>query len=146
MRGTSLDVSVITSSPSDYYTGPTVPPFTQNLAIHSPDSKKLTKYIDVSAVLSSTTLGTKEIRLAIVNRHENSAFDVPIHFGPNSQGVAEEITVHEVWHEDLRASNGFDGEKVRTVVKQQRFSGIYKVNSHSFQGTSFTLVGIYDLF
>jgi alpha-N-arabinofuranosidase len=134
MRGSSLAVHVTTPFPSAIYTGPTVPPFIQNITQYTPDFAKLTKYVDVSAVLSSGESG-QEIRVAIVNRSDKDDFDVPILFGPNVQGVRETVKVYEVWSPDLKDGNGFNEEKVKTVQREEKFGGIYKLKKHSFQGT-----------
>lgn len=133
MRGASLSVHVDNPAPALVYTGPTVPKFVQDLSVHTPDSAKLTKFVDVSAVLASAGQG-KEIRIAIVNRSEDTDFKVRILFGPQAN-VKEDFVIHEVWHQDLKASNGFDGEKVHTVVKNERFTGSYELKRHSFQST-----------
>ncbi|KAF9466681.1 glycoside hydrolase family 51 protein [Collybia nuda] len=135
MRGSSLAVHVTTPSPSTIYTGPTVPTFIHNISQHTPDSAKLTKFVDVSAVLA-TGINGQEIRVAIVNRSDRDEFEVPILFGPGVLGVKETIKIHEVWSPDLKDGNGFDEEKVKTVHKEEKFSGTYKLKKHSFQSTS----------
>ncbi|KAH9475530.1 putative alpha-L-arabinofuranosidase C [Psilocybe cubensis] len=129
--GASLSVHVDIPTPALVYTGPTSPKFVQDLSVHTPDSAKLTKLVDVSAVLASVGQG-KEIRIAIVNKSDDMDFKVPILFGPQAT-VKDEFTVYEIWHEDLKANNGFDGERVRTVVKNDRLTGSYNLKSHSFQ-------------
>ncbi|RDB15655.1 putative alpha-L-arabinofuranosidase C [Hypsizygus marmoreus] len=138
MRGTSLDVHVTTPSPSAVYMGPTVPSFIQDLTLHTPDSAKLTKIVDVSAVLVDSA-NRREVRVAIVNRSDAESFQVPILFGPNVRAVAEVITVHEVWSSDLKDGNSFEEEKVKTVVRDEKFSGVYHLKKHSFQILVFTL-------
>ncbi|KAF9003031.1 glycoside hydrolase superfamily [Cyathus striatus] len=138
MRGSSLDVHVTTPSPDSVYTGPTVPAFMKDLTIHTPDSAKLTKFVDVSAVVATTSEGAKQIRIAALNRHESEEFVVPILFGPNV-AVEEKFKVYEVWHEDIKASNDFSGEKVKTVERDDKFTGSYKLKKHSFQILVFTL-------
>jgi alpha-N-arabinofuranosidase len=135
MRGASLAVHVTTPSPELVYSGPTVPKFVHDLTVHTPDAAKLTKYVDVSAVLATTAQGTKEVRLAIVNRSEERGFEVPVRFGPEAK-VKGEVVVHEVWHEDLRASNWFGEEKVGVVTRKETFAGTVKVKKHSFQSMS----------
>ncbi|KAJ7591542.1 glycoside hydrolase family 51 protein [Mycena floridula] len=125
MRGSSLSVNV----QSPVYEGPTVPTFVHDLTLHTPDSAKLTKYIDVSAVLSEDS---KEIRLAIVNRHETEAFEIPIHFA-FCQLLKDKITVYEVSGDSLKDSNSFEGEQIKTVQKEVEFSGKYPLKKHSFQ-------------
>lgn len=134
MRGSSLDVYVTTPSNSDsgIYTGPTVPKFVQDLTVHTPDSRKLTKYVDVSTVLATTDSGTRQIRIAIVNRNETEEYDVPIILG-RDVSVKELIEVHEVWHEDLKATNWFGDEKVKAAKREEKFTGTYHLKRHSFQ-------------
>ncbi|KXN91890.1 putative alpha-N-arabinofuranosidase C [Leucoagaricus sp. SymC.cos] len=148
MRGVSLDVYVTTppsTTPesSTIYTDTTVPQFIQDLTAHTPDSKKLTKYIDVSAVLAHNDQSQqKEIRIAILNKHEKNEYQVPIVFG-RSVDVKEVFEVYEVWHEDLKATNWFGEEKVKSVKKTgQKLDegGVFKVKRHSFQILVFTIV------
>ena len=130
MRGASLDIHV--QSPS--YQGPTVPPFIQHLTLHTPDSARLTKFVDVSAVLACTT--PAEIRVAIVNRSENDAFSAHFAFGPNTE-VTSSVRVYEVWSGDLKDRNGFgkDEENVKAVEKEEKWDGKqgYLLKNHSFQ-------------
>ncbi|KAF9558449.1 glycoside hydrolase family 51 protein [Agrocybe pediades] len=132
MRGSSLNIHV---GGSPTYSRETVPKFIHDLDAHAPESAKGTKLIDVSAVLSEDG---KEVRVAVVNRSDEEEFTVPILFGPETQ-VKDEVTVHEVWHEDLRAKNGFDGQNVKTVVRTEAWKGIYVLKKHSFQILVFTL-------
>lgn len=132
MRGASLSVHV--TSPS--YQGPTVPAFIHNLSVATPDLAKLTKYIDVSAVLTDDR---SEVRLAIVNRHEADSFDIPILFGPSCKLAENGISVYEIYSDSLKDSNGFDRETVKTVRKDVTFNGIYAVKKHSFQGNRYSL-------
>ncbi|KAF9472405.1 glycoside hydrolase family 51 protein [Pholiota conissans] len=138
MRGASLSVHVTTPSPDYVYSGPTVPKFVHDLTVHTPDFSKLTKFVDVSAVLAAISQNIREIRIAIVNRSDSLDFEVPILFGP-AVSVQDEVTVHQVWHEDIRASNGFDEEKVKVSMSTERFTGIFKLKKHSFQILVFTL-------
>jgi alpha-L-arabinofuranosidase len=127
MQGTSLDVHV----DSDSYDGTTVPTFVQHLEKTTPPSSKLTKYIDVSAVLSTSG---QEVRVAIVNRHETAEYDLPILFGPSGKIAGDKVKVYEVWSESLKDTNGFDGETVKTVEKEVEWEGKYPLKAHSFQG------------
>ncbi|KAJ7881802.1 glycoside hydrolase family 51 protein [Mycena olivaceomarginata] len=138
MQGTALSLHV-TSSPNDddAYTGATVPPFVAALTAHTPPAARLTKWIDASGVLSPDG---KEVRVAIVNRHQTKDFSVPIEFGP-AANVASNVTVHQVWSADLRDRNGFEGEKVKSVESTlDDWQGMYEVKAHSFQVLVFTLV------
>ncbi|KAI5826222.1 glycoside hydrolase family 51 protein [Schizophyllum commune Tattone D] len=129
MRGASLDVYVTNPSPDDAYNGLTAPTFIQKLTATSPDSEKLTKYVDVSAVFDAQA---SEVRVAIVNRHAEKAYEVPIKFGADTK-VASEVKVYEVWSEDLRDKNTFGEEKVKTVEKSVKWEGKYSLKAHSFQ-------------
>ena len=126
MRGLSIDVYV--QSPN--YDGPTVPAWIKQLDAHEEDSKKLTKYIDVSAVYDPEV---KEVRVAAVNRHDSEDFSVPFVFARDVE-VDGPVKVYEVWGEQLGFSNGFDGEKVKTVEKTVDWQGQYVLKKHSFQG------------
>ncbi|KAK0438303.1 glycoside hydrolase family 51 protein [Armillaria borealis] len=130
MRGASLAVHV--NSP--VYTGPTVPTWIKQLDTHMPDAAKLTKYIDVSAVYVEES---KEVRVAVVNRHESEDFTVSIIF---AQPVGEKkVKVYEVWSPHLGDTNGFEGEKVSTVQKEVDWEGSYVLKKHSFQVLVFKL-------
>jgi len=137
MLRASLDIHV--QSPS--FEGATVPPFIQHLTLHTPDSARLTKFVDVSAVLSSSTTPA-EIRVAIVNRSEIDSFMVHIAFGPKAK-VEDSVKVYEVWSEDLKDRNGFgEGEdKVKVVERVDTLDakGCYMLKSHSFQILVFQL-------
>jgi alpha-N-arabinofuranosidase len=140
MRGTSLDAYVATPpSSSAVYTGETVPKFIQDLSAHTPDSKKLTKWIDVSTVLSSPTpeFPKGEIRIAILNKNADEEYEVSIVF-PRDVNVREHVDVYEIWDEDLGAKNWFGEERVRTVKRTEMLPGeggkvTYKLKKHSFQ-------------
>ncbi|KAJ3801853.1 glycoside hydrolase family 51 protein [Lentinula aff. detonsa] len=126
MQGTSLNVHV----ESPLYTGQTVPDWIEKLEKNSGGDEKLTKYIDVSAILSDSK---DEIRVAIVNRNATEAYTIPIRFGPACDVLGEKVKVHEVWSADLKDNNGWDGERVQTVEKELPWSGEYSVKQHSFQ-------------
>lgn len=132
MRGSSLNVHVSTPSQELVYTGPTKPEFVKDLTLHTPDSAKLTKYVDVSAVVTTAAQGGKEIRVALLNRHASEEFTVPILFGP-AVSLKETVKIYEIWHEDIKATNGFEGEKVKTEEREDKFGGSYKLKKHSFQ-------------
>ncbi|KAF7327234.1 Glycoside hydrolase family 51 protein [Mycena kentingensis (nom. inval.)] len=141
MQGTSLDAYVsVDDAAEDVYDGPTEPAFIANLAKHAPSAGKPTKWIDVSAVLSADE---KQIRIALLNRHDSKAFSVPIVFALAGKQLGADVTVHEVYHEDLGAKNGWDGEKVKTVVRREvweKEKGVYEAKAHSFQVLVFDLV------
>lgn len=134
MRGASLSVHVTSPNPLTVYSGPTVPSFIKDLTVHTPDFSKLTKFVDVSAVLADGGQGLQEIRVAIVNRSDVESYEVPILFGPNVKGLGEKITIHEVWSENLSDGNNFEVENVKTLTRVETLSGTYQLKKHSFQG------------
>ncbi|KAL0947978.1 hypothetical protein HGRIS_010604 [Hohenbuehelia grisea] len=134
MRGTSLDVHVGTA-PGSYYTEATVPAFVQHLTLHTPDHAKLTKFVDVSAVLSPDK---DEVRIAIVNRNDAADYTIPIRFGP-AAAIEDDIVVHEVWSPNIKDSNSFQETKVDVVRREEKFDGIYTLKKHSFQVLVFRL-------
>ena len=135
MRGLSLDVFV--NSPA--YDGVTTPSWIAKLDKHEPDSSKLTKYVDVSAVFN---VEAKEIRVAAVNRHETWDYTVQFKFSQPSELDGQKVRVYEVWGESLGLSNCFDGEKVKTVEKTVNWAGSYTLKKHSFQGKSFPALNL----
>lgn len=137
MRGLSLNVHV--NSPS--YEGPTVPTWIKQLDKYEPEASKLTKFIDVSAVYVADA---KEIRVAIVNRHDTEDFTVPFVFAREAD-IEGQVRVHEVWGEQLGFSNGFDSEKVKTVERMIVWEGQYLLKKHSFQGKTFGVIPWYKM-
>jgi alpha-L-arabinofuranosidase len=134
MQGASLNIHV--QSPS--YEGPTVPPFTQHLTLHTPDSARLTKFVDASAVLPQSKQPT-EIRVAIVNRSENDCFLTRFAFGPNVE-VESRVKVYELWSKNLEDRNSFGEEdKVKAVEREEQWDAKkgYMLKNHSFQSESF---------
>lgn len=128
MQGTSLNVHV--ASPTYCPGGKTVPDWVEKLETKTGGDEKLTKYIDVSAVLNDSK---DEVRIAIVNRHATDSYNVPIRFGPACECSVEKVKVYEVWSADLKDNNGWDGERVKTVEKEVEWSGEYHLKEHSFQ-------------
>ncbi|KAL0579513.1 hypothetical protein V5O48_002506 [Marasmius crinis-equi] len=134
MHGTSLSVYV----DSPIYEGKTVPSFVKDLSGKGGSAGwgELRKWVDVSAVLSGSGDG-QEIRVAIVNRHPEESFQVPILFGPETEVAKDgkKVKVYEVYSDELGDQNGFEGEKVKTVeremeVPEGRFQ--FEVKKHAF--------------
>ncbi|KAK6988843.1 glycoside hydrolase family 51 protein [Favolaschia claudopus] len=161
MQGIALDIHISFSEAEEgddddedanFYTGPTVPPFIAHLAAHTPPSARPTRWIDVSAVLAPSSnasnnnnndnnndSNTREIRIAIVNRHKSLSFDVPILFGPEAK-VKAQVTVHEVWSPELGDRNGWEGEKVGVEERRGvQWDGVWGCKAHSFQVLVFEL-------
>lgn len=135
MRGASLDIHVQSLS----FEGPTVPPFIQHLTLHTPESARLTKFVDARAVLSSST-SPAEIRVAIVNRSETDSYWTRFAFGPDTE-VEDSVRVYEIWSNNLKDTNGFGDEedKVKVVQKLAKLDARkeYMLKSHSFQSKLF---------
>ncbi|KAJ7343772.1 alpha-L-arabinofuranosidase C-terminus-domain-containing protein [Mycena albidolilacea] len=126
MQGTALSLRVTFNN--NKYTNPTVPAFVASLTAHTRPASRLTKWIDVSHILSPNTT---QVRLAIVNRHQTRAYSVP-------KGAGK-VVVHQ--SADLRDRNAFaEGEKVKSVkTAMDDWKGVHEVK-HSFQVLAFTLV------
>ena len=81
--------------------------------------------LDVSAVLVG-----KSLRVAVVNRSRDTAYDVGLRIAFES---AKAMQVHEVWHEDVLARNGWgDEENVGVVSSKERWTGHHVFREHSF--------------
>jgi len=133
MEGESLSLQLVNSPPELAYKGPTFPPFVQKLENHTYDSAKLALFVDVSAVVIAVGDGKRQIRLAIINKHEEVEYDIPVNFGPSAK-VEKKIVIHSIWHENLKVSNTFGAEVVQTVVTEEDFNGSIHLKRHSFQG------------
>ena len=119
--GISVNVSV--TSPS--FSGETLPRWISSIK-GSPED------LDVSAVLHTDT-DTKlcSLRVAIVNRSETSIYDVPIRIAFES--VCAEVEVHELWHADVKAGNGWGKEnEVNVKTRTQQWDGQWRFREHSF--------------
>jgi len=102
--------------------GETVPKFIRKLD----QDGSMTKYVDASGVLSPDG---KEVRVALVNRNKEIAYSVKLRIGD----AEEDITVHEVWDEDIKIRNGFEeGERVTTKTRQETWTGTFELKRHSF--------------
>jgi len=133
MEGESLSLQLVNSPPELAYKGPTFPTFVQKLESHTHDSAKLALFIDASAVVVTGSDAKRQVRLALINKNEETEYTVPINFGPCAK-VEKTITIHSVWHKSLKATNTFGAETVQTVVTEAEFNGSIHLKSHSFQG------------
>nr|GAT43895.1 glycoside hydrolase family 51 protein [Mycena chlorophos] len=132
MQGTALDVYVSSEEDDDdFYAGETEPLFIAKLAKHTPQGRKPTRWLDVSAVLSPDG---REIRIAIVNRHATKSFSVPLAIALPPIATSE-VTIHEVYHPDLAARNGWDGDKVQVATRAEVLSenakSVVELKEHS---------------
>nr|GAT43897.1 glycoside hydrolase family 51 protein [Mycena chlorophos] len=142
MHGTSLDVFVssLASKADDdeeFYTGETDPAFIAHLAKHTPPSKRPSRWIDVSAVL---TTDERELRIAVVNKHAERGYRIPLKLSLGSgPRLKREVTIHEVWHEDLSAGNDWETpERVRVRTRREALDQneegvlVLEAREHSF--------------
>ena len=118
-------VSVNLSVASPAFAGETLPSWISSV-------KGLPKDLDVSAVLH-TDPGNKarSVRIAVVNRSEKESYDVPLRVAFES--VGEEVEVHELWHADVRARNGWGKEdEVSVKMRSEKWHGRWTFREHSF--------------
>lgn len=121
MRG---GTSVRTSVSSPTFSGETLPGWISGI-------RGLPSQLDVSAVLQETV--KRRLCVAVVNRAEKEAFaDVPVRIAfENTKEV--DVEVHELWHEDLRAVNGWDDpENVKVVNRKDQWTEKWTFKAHSF--------------
>lgn len=121
MRG-GVSVSVSINSPK--FSGETLPPWISSV-------KGLPKELDASATLHVSAAGQKSIRIAIVNRSGKNSYTVPLRIAFTEP--PKEVEVHELWHEDVRARNGW-GKENEVSVKTWRapWAGEWVFREHSF--------------
>lgn len=82
--------------------------------------------LDASAVLVGRSL-----RLAVVNRSETKTYDVPLRIA--FEKVKGEVTVHELWHQDVTARNGWGKEEeVSVKTRKADWTGRWAFREHSF--------------
>jgi alpha-L-arabinofuranosidase len=124
MRG-GVSVRVALSSPK--FEGETLPTWIS-------DIKGQPSVLDASAVLHVSESGEESLRIAVVNRSELDTYRVPIHvafIGDRLQGGL--VEVHELWHEDVGAKNGWGKEnEVAVRTSQAKWSGEWTFREHSF--------------
>lgn len=82
--------------------------------------------LDASAVLVGRSL-----RLAVVNRAETRAYDVPLRIA--FEKVKGQVEVHELWHQDVTARNGWGKEnEVSVNTRKAEWKGRWTFREHSF--------------
>jgi alpha-N-arabinofuranosidase len=87
------------------------------------------KDLDASAVL--VTSPKRSVRVAVVNRSETQAYEVPLRIA--FEGVVGEVEVHELWHEDVKARNGWGHEdEVSVKTRKAKWEGKWTFREHSF--------------
>ena len=120
MRG-GVSVSVSASSPK--FSGETLPPWISSV-------KGPPKDLDASATLHVSEAGQKSVRIAVVNRNEKTSYKVPLRVA--FAGPPKEVEVHELWHQDVKARNGW-GQENEVSVKTRRapWTGEWVFREHS---------------
>ena len=115
-------MSVSASSPK--FSGETLPPWISSV-------KGPPKDLDASATLHVSEAGQKSVRIAVVNRSEKNAYTVPLRIA--FAGSPKEVEVHDLWHEDVKACNGW-GKENEVSVKTRRvpWTGEWVFREHSF--------------
>lgn len=119
--GTSIQTSV--QSPT--FSGETLPEWISSIKGHPKD-------LDVSAVLATTP--KRSLRISVINRNEKRAYqDVPIRIAFEDDLVGRDVEVHELWHEDIKAQNGWGHEdEVSVKTRRARWEGKWTFMEHSF--------------
>ena len=119
--GTSINVSV--TSPT--FSGETLPGWIS-------DIKGFPMDLDVSAVShSNPDTKSRSLRVAVVNRSETTSYDVPVRVAFESIGAHAEV--HELWHADVKARNGWEREnEVSVRTRTVQWGGRWKFREHSF--------------
>ncbi|KAI0716651.1 glycoside hydrolase [Earliella scabrosa] len=122
MRGGS-SVNLAVTSP--HFSGETLPGWISSV-------KGFPKDLDASAVLhTDPNTKARSLRVAVVNRSETASYDVPLRVA--FENVGAEVEVHELWHADVKARNGWGKEnEVSVKTKTERWSGRWTFREHSF--------------
>lgn len=117
-----VSIGLSTSSPS--FDGETLPEWIGQI-------KGKPRQLDSSAVLyTHPESGKRSVRVAVVNRDENNAYTIPVRVA--FAMLASEVEVHEVWHEDVKVRNGWDGEKVKIRTWKEKWDNKWTFKEHSF--------------
>ncbi|OCH86846.1 glycoside hydrolase [Obba rivulosa] len=125
MRG-GVSVRIALSSPT--YSGETLPQWIS--AIRGPPAD-----LDVSAVVYTSESGARSLRIAMVNRSEHRSYQVPVRvaFEDSVGSETRQVQVHELWHQDIKAHNGWGREReVSVKTRTAPWSGTWTFREHSF--------------
>ncbi|TCD60771.1 hypothetical protein EIP91_009540 [Steccherinum ochraceum] len=120
MRG---GTSIRTAVASPTFAGETLPTWISTV-------KGLSAHLDVSAVLHANP---DRVCIAVVNRAEKDAFvAVPVRIGHGFDVDETEVEVHEMWHADVKAVNGWDDpDKVKVASRREKWTGQRTFREHS---------------
>lgn len=110
---------------SPHFSGETLPGWISSV-------KGFPKDLDASAVLhTDPDTKARSLRVAVVNRSETASYDVPLRVA--FENVGAEVEVHELWHADVKARNGWGEEnEVSVKTKTEKWSGRWTFREHSF--------------
>lgn len=118
-------VSVNLSVTSPKFAGETLPGWISTV-------KGLPNDLDASAVLySDPETKARSVRVAVVNRSETKSYDVPLRIAFERPGAT--VEVHELWHADVKARNGWRNEnEVSVKTRREKWEGRWTFREHSF--------------
>ena len=124
MRGGEA-VRVSLSSPK--FAGETLPLWISEI-------KSQPSVLDASAVVHTSETGKRSLAVAVVNRSEAQSFKVPIRVAFEDASLNGTIVdVHELWHGDVKAKNGWGSEDEVTVeTSRAAWTGEWTFREHSF--------------
>ncbi|KAI0325331.1 glycoside hydrolase [Cubamyces sp. BRFM 1775] len=118
-------ISVRVTLVSPTFAGETLPQWISSI-------KGQPKDLDASAVVYvDTQTGARTLRVAVVNRNESESYSVPVRVA--FECVGAEVEVHELWHADVRARNGWGQEDTVSVkTRREKWEGRWQFREHSF--------------
>lgn len=117
----------------DRFTGETLPTWIGTV-------RGAPEVLDVSAVVCRGGNGNgadaekRSLRIAVVNRSRDKAYDVPLRIAFETLSANTQVQIHEVWHEDVNARNGWgnDENNVATKTWTEAWKGRWSFKEHSF--------------
>ena len=73
----------------------------------------------------------RSLRVAVVNRSETQSYEVPLRIA--FELVGAEVEVHELWHSDVKARNGWGKEnEVSVKTRREKWGEKWTFREHSF--------------
>lgn len=129
MRGDDAFVVTAKVVNGDRFSGETLPTWIGT-------TRGAPEVLDVSAVLcgGSQPNTRRSLRIAVVNRSRDKAYELPLRIAFESIPLDSKVQVHEVWHEDVNARNGWGDDENKVAVKTwaEPWNGRWKFKEHSF--------------
>lgn len=119
--GTSVNLAVA----SPVYAGETLPQWISTV-------KGAPKDLDASAVVYvDPDTKARSLRVAVVNRSERESYDVALRVA--FERIGDDVEVHELWHADVKARNGWGKEnEVSVKRRKEKWGGHWTFREHSF--------------